>query len=165
MGREVGLPEERHLRFRIGRRWYGLSLLEVSQVAPLRGIREVPKTPPFIRGLMEFQGRLLTILDAGRLLEGESPDDRNGENVLVLSRPFQHLALAIPGNPDVGTTQAPPATDSPGIEKRRQGRLRVERFWTENEEVLGMIEADRLARHCQALMELFLTAASPSATD
>ena len=152
------------MRFRIGHRWYGLSLLEVSQVAPIQEIREVPKTPEFIRGLMEYQGRMLTVLDAGRLLEGGAAEDRIEETVLILSRPFQHLALAIPGNPDVGTTQVPPETDSPGVESRRQGRLRVERFWTEREEVLGLFGAESLARHCQELMDRFLTAACAAPT-
>ncbi len=145
------------MRFRIGHQWYGIPLLEVSLVAPLQEIREVPKTPEFIRGLMEYQGRLLTVLDAGQLLEGGSAEDRSGENVLVLSQPFQHLALAIPGNADVGTTQVPPEIDAPGPEAGREGRLRVERFWTEGEEVLGLFEAESLARHCQDLMDRFLT--------
>ena len=61
-----------HLRFQVGPRWIALPVQDVFQVAPLQSIREVPRTPGFIRGLMEYQGRLLTVLDAVRLLGDRS---------------------------------------------------------------------------------------------
>jgi len=141
------------VRFRVGPRWFALPVQEVSQVAPLQPIREVPRTPAFVRGLMEFQGRLLTVLDAVLLL-GDGPIGRPAEeSLLVLSRPFQNLALAIPGLPSVGPPTPPPAIRS---------RTAAESPGSGGEP--GVLEAEDLVRKCRDGMERFQTASRPPST-
>ncbi len=58
-----------YLFFRHGPDRFGLPAESVLQIQPIVGYSVVPRTPPFLRGVLHVQGQLLALLDLRRLLQ------------------------------------------------------------------------------------------------
>lgn len=102
------MSDPQWLRFQLGSDWFGLPVASVWQIAPLQEVHPVPGAPDGVRGLVEIQGRILTVLDPARLFGIDRQGAAAGEVAIVLNPPHQNLALAIAGLPEVD-----PAGDAP----------------------------------------------------
>lgn len=59
---------EEVLTFRLGESGYSLPIWSVREVYPLKSYTPLPVMPPFVVGLVNLRGRLLTVLDIRPLL-------------------------------------------------------------------------------------------------
>jgi hypothetical protein len=84
------------LRFRLARGDYALPLASVSGLAEPGPVRAVPGAPAGVLGLVEWHGRLLTLLDTPRLLN-DAPQDEPG-CVIRLAPPLDHTGLHVPAS-------------------------------------------------------------------
>src|SRR6185295_12474111 len=66
--REAEVPRKALLAFSLGNRWYGLKVSDVKEVALASEPAEVPKTPPMLRGLVNVQGTIVSLLDTHAVL-------------------------------------------------------------------------------------------------
>ena len=55
------------LAFRLGQEHYALEARYVREVCPLRNLTPLPCTPPFVLGVVNLRGRILTVLDLKKL--------------------------------------------------------------------------------------------------
>ncbi|HSJ64855.1 MAG TPA: chemotaxis protein CheW [Gemmatimonadaceae bacterium] len=55
---------------RLGGRTYAVDLLSIREIIPIRGATRLPKSPPFVSGLMNVRGTIVTVLDLSRRLGG-----------------------------------------------------------------------------------------------
>jgi len=85
------------VNFRLGGEGFGIPLAQVREIAPVGRIAEVPLAPASIRGLANLRGRVVTLIDVSRLFSLPLPEARGPEDrlALVLSSPFEHLALFV----------------------------------------------------------------------
>ena len=59
-------PDDRsgkYLTFQIGEEVYGLEILKVVEIIGLMPITEVPRTPDFVRGVINLRGRIIPVVD------------------------------------------------------------------------------------------------------
>ena len=68
------------LVFRLADELYGLETAHVREVVPLRNLVPVPCTPPFVLGLINLRGQILSVVDLRRIfgipagtIEGNNP--------------------------------------------------------------------------------------------
>lgn len=59
----TGKQEGKHLIFLLGERDYGIPILEVSEINGLMDITPVPKTPDFIKGVINLRGKIIPVMD------------------------------------------------------------------------------------------------------
>ena len=79
----------RALRFRIGDRWLAVDLAWVREACPFAPPRPVPSAPAWLRGLLDFHGNLVPVIDGGALLGGEAVPARVGARILMLEGPLE----------------------------------------------------------------------------
>ena len=73
----AGHAEAEVLICRLGEECYALDLALLRAVQPTRGLTPIPCTPPFVAGMLNVRGTVVTVLDLARLLElpdGPPPD-------------------------------------------------------------------------------------------
>ncbi|MCW5977690.1 MAG: purine-binding chemotaxis protein CheW [Bryobacteraceae bacterium] len=58
------------LVFEAGAGRYGLDVRDVLEVAAFPGCREVPRTPPYVLGLVNYRGEATPVVDVSALLTG-----------------------------------------------------------------------------------------------
>ena len=72
--------------FRLGDRLYGIDLEAVREILPVRRATRVPGAPAYIAGLINVRGTIVTVLDLGSRLDGNSSLAADGSVILVEHR-------------------------------------------------------------------------------
>jgi purine-binding chemotaxis protein CheW len=65
----TGLAEAEVLICRLGDERYAIDLALLRAVQPAHGLTPIPCTPPFVAGMLNVRGIVVTVLDLARLLE------------------------------------------------------------------------------------------------
>src|SRR6267154_2990237 len=60
---ESGQKVQQHLTFMIGGEEYAVSLLKVKEIIEYDTVTEVPKTPEWIRGVINLRGSVVPVID------------------------------------------------------------------------------------------------------
>lgn len=59
----VEKQDGKHLIFHLGERGYGIPILKVSEIVNLMEITPVPKTPAYIKGVVNLRGKIIPVMD------------------------------------------------------------------------------------------------------
>jgi len=78
----------RTLLFRVGSAVYGCDIDDIREIVPHREATRLPGAPPYVQGLINLRGTIVTVLDLGVRLGATR--DRVGEGSIML--------VAMPGN-------------------------------------------------------------------
>ena len=76
-------PARRLLIFGVGGRVYGTEIEVVREVIPVRSPTRIPGAPPFVAGIVNLRGSLVTVVDLGLRLGGSAVDRETGSIVIV----------------------------------------------------------------------------------
>jgi chemotaxis-related protein WspB len=89
------------LVFSAGAASYAVRLTDIVQVLPLCKLRELPQAPYGVRGLLQFRGQWVPVVDLRLLLEGVQSNFRLSTRVLLIKvSPKQVGAPATAANRD-----------------------------------------------------------------
>lgn len=125
---------------------YGVAGSAVREIVPHRPVTRLPGAPPFVRGIMNLRGQLVTIMDLSMRLTGRPAMSAEGSTVIVQSGD-RLLGLLVPDVRDVqvldrsGTEAAAVAGAAAGL-VAGLGRLA--------DEVVLLIDVDELVRQTLA---------------
>lgn len=98
-----------------------LTVTEDLKVYPVRRLTEIPCTPPFIRGVVELKGRIISVVDLALLLGlVEQPSVAEPPYVVVITQGTQALAVAaekVEGSSAIANTatHGEPVGESPSL--------------------------------------------------
>ena len=59
----MDIIEEKLLTFSLGSEGYGLSILKVKEIIGMMHITPVPKTPNFVKGVINLRGKIIPVMD------------------------------------------------------------------------------------------------------
>ena len=74
----------KYLTFRLAQEEYGLEILKVREIIGLMGITKVPRTPHFIRGVINLRGKVIPVLDLRSKFEMEVIADTEETCIIVV---------------------------------------------------------------------------------
>src|SRR5204863_7772072 len=74
------------LLFRVGANLSGRDITEAQEIVPPRRMTRLPGAPPFVRGLINMRGTIVTVLDLGARLDPARGPTREGSILLVRQR-------------------------------------------------------------------------------
>ena len=81
------LPEARTatrtLLFRVAGKVYGCDIEAVREIIPYRGATRLPGAPPFVQGLINLRGTIVTMLDLGTRIDPARTPIRDGSIILA----------------------------------------------------------------------------------
>ena len=81
------LPETRSttrtLLFRVAGKVYGCDIDAVREIVPYRRATRLPGAPPFVQGLINLRGTIVTVLDLGTRIDPARPPVRDGSIILA----------------------------------------------------------------------------------
>lgn len=79
---EIEIPDFRMVTFSLGGRDYGVDIMKVKEIAKFAQYTYVPNTPPYVRGVYNLRGEIISVVDLRRMF----------------NLPFEET----PGRPDTG---------------------------------------------------------------
>src|SRR3954470_15410914 len=65
---------------------YGCDIRDTQEIIPLRKLTRLPGAPPYVRGLMNVRGTIVTVLDLGARLDPSRGQTQDGSILLVRQR-------------------------------------------------------------------------------
>jgi len=80
MGDKVG----KYLTFRLGGEEYGLEILKVREIIGMMPITRVPRTPDFVRGVINLRGKIIPVVDLKRKFGMESTEETDQTCIIVV---------------------------------------------------------------------------------
>jgi purine-binding chemotaxis protein CheW len=73
----------RFMEFNLGNESYAVELLKVKEVITLPEVTPIPKSPPFVCGLMNLRGIVLTVIDLRKKM-GITPIEDKTHNAVII---------------------------------------------------------------------------------
>ena len=81
------IPEQRSaartLLFRVAERVYGCDIEAVREIIPYRRATRLPGAPPYVQGLINLRGTIVTVLDLGTRLDPAREPIREGSIIMA----------------------------------------------------------------------------------
>lgn len=73
----------KYMTFKLGPDEYGVDILKVREIIGLLEITRVPRTPPYIRGVINLRGKVIPVLDLGKRFD-MGPVQTTGHSVIIV---------------------------------------------------------------------------------
>lgn len=77
----------KYLTFKLVNEEYGLEILKVREIIGLMGITVVPRTPPYIRGVINLRGKVIPVVDLRLKFGMASTEDTKETCIIVVDVP------------------------------------------------------------------------------
>jgi len=75
---------EKLLTFSLGSEGYGVSILKVKEIIGMMDITPVPRTPEFIKGILNLRGKIIPIMDL-RIKFGMATQEYNERTCIIVA--------------------------------------------------------------------------------
>jgi purine-binding chemotaxis protein CheW len=76
--------DQKLLTFSLGSEGYGVSILKVKEIIGMMDITSVPRTPEFIKGVINLRGRIIPVMDL-RIKFGMEDKDYNERTCIIVA--------------------------------------------------------------------------------
>lgn len=73
----------KYLTFTLGKETYGIEILKVQEIIEMVDVTRVPRTPPFVRGVINLRGKVIPVVDL-RLKFGMEGKDVSRQTCIVV---------------------------------------------------------------------------------
>lgn len=77
------MQDGKHLIFQLDKRNYGIHILTISEIIGIMSVIPIPKTPDFVKGIINLRGKIIPIIDL-RLKFGMQEKEYNEETCIII---------------------------------------------------------------------------------
>lgn len=81
---EHGSLAGKYLTFKLVQEEYGLQILKVQEIIGMMDVTKVPKTPDFVRGVINLRGRVIPVADLRRKFSFDHQEDTEKTCIIVV---------------------------------------------------------------------------------
>ena len=74
----------KYLTFKLADEEYGLEILKVQEIIQMQEVTRVPKTPEFVRGVINLRGRVIPVIELSKKFGMESTEDTSKTCIIVV---------------------------------------------------------------------------------
>ncbi|MBI5095366.1 MAG: purine-binding chemotaxis protein CheW [Candidatus Hydrogenedentes bacterium] len=74
----------KYLTFRLGAEEYGIEILHVQEIIGMLAVTHVPRTPEFVRGVINLRGKVIPVVDLRLKFSMEGKDDTEKTCIIVV---------------------------------------------------------------------------------
>ncbi len=86
---------EKYLTFGMGNEQYGIEILKVREIIGLMDITRVPRTPDFVRGVINLRGKVIPVIDTRKKFEMEEKEDTDQTCIIVVEITHESIHLQV----------------------------------------------------------------------
>lgn len=84
---------EKFLTFNLGGEQYGLEILKVREIIGIMDITRVPRTPEFVRGVINLRGKVIPVIDLRNKFGLPAVEDTEQTCIIVVDLTFENTSL------------------------------------------------------------------------
>jgi len=83
----------KYLTFKLAHEEYGIEILKVKEIIGVMSITRVPRTPDFIRGVINLRGKVIPVMELRVKFEMESVDDTDETCIIVVDVALENRSV------------------------------------------------------------------------
>ncbi|MCC6581158.1 MAG: purine-binding chemotaxis protein CheW [Phycisphaeraceae bacterium] len=83
----------KYLTFRLSKEEYGLEILKVREIIGLMDITQVPRTPPYVRGVINLRGKIIPVVELRVKFGMDSTKDTELTCIIVVDVPRDGMVV------------------------------------------------------------------------
>lgn len=91
----MSAPAGKYLTFFLGAEEYGMEILAVHEIIGMLPITRVPRTPAFVRGVVNLRGRVISIIDLRRKFDMPAAEPGPTSCIIVVAAHAAHVGLLV----------------------------------------------------------------------
>ncbi len=100
--------------FRLANEEYGLDIMKVQEIILMGEITEIPEVPPYIRGLINFRGKVIPVVDLRKRFRLQAADSSEQTRIIVVNADENIFGIVVDAvsevlRVDAGQIESPPA--------------------------------------------------------
>jgi len=80
----VGVKRERYLTFYLGHEQYGIAIDKIKEIIAMMKVTSVPKTPSFMRGVINLRGSIIPVVDTRSRFGMEARDEDMHTAIIIV---------------------------------------------------------------------------------
>ena len=107
----------KYLTFKLADEEYGLQILKVQEIIRMQTVTRVPRTPAYLRGVINLRGKVIPVIDLRRKFELSDIEDTERTSIIVVQVELPEGMVTmgkVPGVPKARPPQATPRLDARG---------------------------------------------------
>ncbi|MBF0399145.1 MAG: purine-binding chemotaxis protein CheW [Magnetococcales bacterium] len=101
------------VEFSINSECYAIELIHIREIFPLKELTEIPGVPPFIRGVVNMRGQIISVVDIRQFFELPAKGFSDSSRIIVLRSP--EMEYGILADAILGIRAIPESETVPGL--------------------------------------------------
>jgi purine-binding chemotaxis protein CheW len=85
----------KYLTFALEKTEYGLEILKVREIIGMMEITEVPRTPEFVRGVMNLRGKIIPVMELRRVFGMQMVEEDENTRIVVVEIAGLELGIVV----------------------------------------------------------------------
>jgi len=130
--------------FYVGGALCGINILNIQEINKHFEITRVPQASDYIEGILNLRGRIVTIIDLGKLGLSSVSKDKDNRNIIVNSED-EHIGLLVDSISDVVLTREDEIEPAPSNIGGVKGKFFQGVLKTENQ-LIGILDIDEVLK-------------------
>lgn len=108
----------KYLTFFLGGEEYGLEILKVQEIIGMMPITAIPRSPKFVRGVINLRGKIIPVVDLRLKLEMEAKEQTDQTCMIVVQSTSGQVAIIVDSVSEVLDIASEDIEDSPALGDR-----------------------------------------------
>lgn len=79
------MAEKQYVVFKLGKEEYGIDIMNVREIGPYQESVQVPNTPRFIEGIINFRGKVIPVINLKRRFELEDTGNTSDTRIIIIN--------------------------------------------------------------------------------
>lgn len=129
--------------FHIGDAVLGINILDVQEINKESEITKVPQSPDYIEGVMNLRGRIVTVLNTGRMIGLSNLSHEKENKIIIVESKGEYIGLTVDTIGDVVPADEHLVESPPSNIGRIKGKY-FHGVLKNNDQLIGILDIDEV---------------------
>jgi purine-binding chemotaxis protein CheW len=129
--------------FRLEDETYGINVMQVQEVLPMTDIAPVPGAPPFVMGIINLRGNVVTVIDTRMRFGLSSREIEEGGRIVVIEAGDQVAGMLVDSVAEVIEVKTTEVDVAPGVGNEESARY-IYGVVSRDEQLLILIDINKM---------------------
>jgi purine-binding chemotaxis protein CheW len=129
--------------FRLEDETYGINVMQVQEVLPMTDIAPVPGAPPFVMGIINLRGNVVTVIDTRMRFGLSSREIEEGGRIVVIEAGDQVAGMLVDSVAEVIEVRTTEVDVAPGVGNEESARY-IYGVVSRDEQLLILIDINKM---------------------
>ncbi|MCC5857883.1 MAG: chemotaxis protein CheW [Ectothiorhodospiraceae bacterium] len=129
--------------FSLAEETYGIDVMRVQEVLPMSEIAPVPGAPPYVLGIINLRGNVVTVIDTRMRFGLESRETDSASRIVVIETDTQVAGILVDSVAEVVSVQAEEVDAAPNVGNEESSRY-IYGVVSRGDELLILVDVNKL---------------------